>query len=473
MPTTSILQQRGYRTRRSDLIVRARADRRYRLGYALGITSFAAALVSVVLAFSVYPSLTIPGPAVALVGDFDTPPTTLQPKNIEMASDVRWGALFAASSDGINLTQQIGGRATGSGTAGRMSATSSPAVSRLNDHGLDSAARTAALEALFDPTVVAVIGHSRSATTEAALDYYLAARFPVLLPIATSTRINLDALGNAIIFRLPPNDALQAEAIAAAAARATEQTRNVDAPILIVYSDDAYGTPLAWAVYRRLLTDAPVLPPVPLDPAGRLPAELLSGRLNPSALVVCGYHQQAILAAAWFRTFSRSPLLLSDGAVNPAIFDYASPFLWQNAHFFFPEMNTAVSPDQFESALTSWIRDSPEPIPQDLPERLRRLPSYFYYGVDSMLLLSSAISHVWTARTPERKFPIVGWPQANAVRVGNLLTKGFRAGPVVGLAGTYVYLGPGERSDARFVQYHYVPATPVSPSAEAHLEKDH
>ncbi len=81
------------------------------------------------------------------------------------------------------------------------------------DSDTTETAKETASELRDDPTVLAVVGHSRSGTTLAALPLYAQAGIPVIMPAATSPDILVgpnDSSGNSQrfsnAFRLPPND---------------------------------------------------------------------------------------------------------------------------------------------------------------------------------------------------------------------------------------------------------------------------
>lgn len=71
----------------------------------------------------------------------------------------------------------------------------------LDDRGVEAEARKRAQRLQFDPSLLAVIGHSSSGTTAAAATSYEEAGIPLLMPIATSPSVR-----SRTAFRLPLDD---------------------------------------------------------------------------------------------------------------------------------------------------------------------------------------------------------------------------------------------------------------------------
>jgi branched-chain amino acid transport system substrate-binding protein len=96
-----------------------------------------------------------------------------------------------------------------------------------------------------DPSILAVIGHSNSATSLAAAKIYNARGLPQIAPVATSP---LFALAGPYSFRLVPDDRLQAEFMA-------QQVKENPAVrrVAILYVNDDYGRGLYGELRQRLV----------------------------------------------------------------------------------------------------------------------------------------------------------------------------------------------------------------------------
>jgi branched-chain amino acid transport system substrate-binding protein len=96
-----------------------------------------------------------------------------------------------------------------------------------------------------DPSILAVIGHSNSATSLAAAQIYNAQGLPQIAPVATSP---LFALAGRYSFRLVPDDRLQAKFMAERALEDPAVRR-----VAILYVNDDYGRGLYGELRRRLV----------------------------------------------------------------------------------------------------------------------------------------------------------------------------------------------------------------------------
>lgn len=119
----------------------------------------------------------------------------------------------------------------------------------INDKGNDRLARRHALEAIANPNVLAVVGHSTSGTTGAAIDLYGPQAMPLFLPVATSPDLTAvsKSRGWTNLFRLVPKDDLQASTIAEFC------TNYLAARRVIVLNDDSrYGATLGESLLSAL-----------------------------------------------------------------------------------------------------------------------------------------------------------------------------------------------------------------------------
>ena len=119
----------------------------------------------------------------------------------------------------------------------------------INDKGNDQLARRYALEAIANPNVLAVVGHSTSGTTGAAIDLYGPQSMPLFMPVATNPDLTAasKSRGWTNLFRLVPKDDLQASTIAEFC------TNTLAAKRVIVLNDETlYGTTLGESLLSAL-----------------------------------------------------------------------------------------------------------------------------------------------------------------------------------------------------------------------------
>lgn len=119
----------------------------------------------------------------------------------------------------------------------------------INDKGNDRLARRYALEAIANPSVLAVVGHSTSGTTGAAIDLYGPQAMPLFMPVATNPDLTAasKSRGWTNLFRLVPKDDLQASTI-------SDFCKNkLGAKRVIVLNDETrYGTTLGESLLSAL-----------------------------------------------------------------------------------------------------------------------------------------------------------------------------------------------------------------------------
>jgi branched-chain amino acid transport system substrate-binding protein len=87
-------------------------------------------------------------------------------------------------------------------------------ISKSPDQGKEEIVEFTALQAVADPNVIAVIGHSSSGDTKKALEVYKAYEMPILMPVATNPELTSEQNGSHNVYRLVPKDTLQASTIA-------------------------------------------------------------------------------------------------------------------------------------------------------------------------------------------------------------------------------------------------------------------
>jgi branched-chain amino acid transport system substrate-binding protein len=98
-------------------------------------------------------------------------------------------------------------------------------ITRSPDQGNDYMSEAVALKAVSDPSVIAVIGHSSSGNTAAALKVYRAYKMPILMPVATRPDLTAEPNGPRNVYRLVPKDNLQASTIASFCAQKLQKFR--------------------------------------------------------------------------------------------------------------------------------------------------------------------------------------------------------------------------------------------------------
>ena len=114
-------------------------------------------------------------------------------------------------------------------------------LERFDDGGDQDQARRFAATISADPRYLAVIGHATSGTTRAAIPEYTSKRLPLLMPIATAPGV-LEENGTASradnLFRLPPDDRIQASAIAQVIADHRDRASQARSPFKVFFVGD-------------------------------------------------------------------------------------------------------------------------------------------------------------------------------------------------------------------------------------------
>ena len=131
-----------------------------------------------------------------------------------------------------------------------------------DDKGNPELSRQIALELVANPNIVAVVGHSTSATTQAAQDVYTLYGMPLLVPIATYsslTETSPRVIKNAV--RLVPSNQQQAALIAEVIDRIitpkmqiTDSLGQTTSAVLVYYEPSEYGNDLGTRIVKALWT---------------------------------------------------------------------------------------------------------------------------------------------------------------------------------------------------------------------------
>lgn len=210
-----------------------------------------------------------------------------------------------------------------------------------DDKGDPATASRIALAMVADPNVVAVVGHSTSATTRSAQAVYINYGMPLLAPIATYSDLT-KSLRNTVadnVVRLVPSNAQQAGVIADFLARVArdstlEQRDSTRAfsPVLLYYEPSEYGRDLATRIEESLWNKG-------IHVRRRSALRIVYGEIDMSqaradlrdysdigAIVFVGYYHQA---SQFVREISSArpslPIILTDGAKDDKLFERLGP----------------------------------------------------------------------------------------------------------------------------------------------------
>lgn len=119
------------------------------------------------------------------------------------------------------------------------------ALEVLDDAADPRQAVTVAQRILADSTIAGIVGHMNSGTTKPASAHYGPAGIPVVMPVPTNPEITQQGYRN--LFRIPPTDFQQGEAVADYALNRAGKRR-----FAIIHDNTDYGRPLAEVVRRRI-----------------------------------------------------------------------------------------------------------------------------------------------------------------------------------------------------------------------------
>lgn len=399
-------------------LVASRKRHLYRIGYVLMAITGSTLMAGLALAWWSDFHAASATPRVAVVGDYRSLSDQMSlSSNIAMGRDVRKGAeaVFACATGRVKPSLFQAGTWPGEKTLANMQRMSGTRISLrfFDDHGDPDRARAVAMAAIFDPAIIGVIGHSRSETTRRAAPYYERAGMALLMPIATTTLVpsctprSEKLLG----FRLPPSDSVQANLIASDVKDYYKaNSRIAKKPCLILFTDDAYGRPLAHDIYKSLLDECPCMPPLPLEINPGTIDDLWRMRSDIGALVLCCYHREAAMVVAVNRLPSspepstrpaeatvpdadastgEPPIFMTDGCVDAALIPLVSKFAWKSIYFYFPSMLTRSQ----QMGLNTWI-DNYQRFSANSVQGLTMYPSYSVYGCDAMIIMLQAINNI-------------------------------------------------------------------------------
>lgn len=312
-----------------------------------------------------------------------------------------------------------------------------------DDFGNDKRAAKIARELRGDPSVLAVIGHTASGTSQAAAHIYDGAGIPLLMPIATSPdvmfppgREGLDEHRLKRVFRLPPaDDRVQAPAVAWLV------TRELEGRKVFVIGDtspgaEPYSRPLCENVGRLLDGTTTVHPRHWVD--GNHDDMASAARKvrgwRADTVVFCGYTSTALQLLQRLREQyasmlpqSRPVLVFTDGVLDESL--DASGF---RALLTFPLPTLETIKDRDEARRLSSLLGKGD------------IESYEIYAYDAMIILRAAIIKCQAEGTLGRA--------CITRNIGN--TQGLR-----GVAFSYTFLG-GENIESSYHVYEYAGAEP-------------
>jgi branched-chain amino acid transport system substrate-binding protein len=132
-------------------------------------------------------------------------------KNLIVVVAADYGSRYAAIGNSVLFGAEYGYRKAGSGS---LPNDFTLKIQSLSDQGDPKNAEKVALQAVSRPEVIAVIGHSSSGETEAALKVYTPYEMPIFLPVATKPSLTSEQNGVHNVYRLVPQDNLQASTVA-------------------------------------------------------------------------------------------------------------------------------------------------------------------------------------------------------------------------------------------------------------------
>jgi ABC-type branched-subunit amino acid transport system substrate-binding protein len=169
--------------------------------------------------------------------------------------------------------------------------------------------------------VLAVIGHSDSDATNAALSIYGPQCMPFFIPLATVPDIMTRAFENrwSSVYRLIPNDNIQAHSIV----EFCQGKLNVQKAIVIIHEDNAYGRRLA-ALIRKELADAELGASVhvyTLGDTSTLPVDTITGH-DPGLVVCVGYTSRTCALMRDLRKAYDQPILMTEGFFKREFLSY-------------------------------------------------------------------------------------------------------------------------------------------------------
>ncbi|MHB1096428.1 MAG: branched-chain amino acid ABC transporter substrate-binding protein [Gemmatimonadaceae bacterium] len=183
-------------------------------------------------------------------------------------------------------------------------------------------AMAVAQKLLADASIVGIVGHMNSGTTKAASGVYGPSGIPVVMPVPTNPEITEQGYTN--LFRLPPTDFQQGEAVADFAINRAGKRR-----FAIIHDKTDYGQPLAEVVRKRVLAaGAAVVAFEGISEGDKdFRAVLTKIRsLRPDALFFGGiYNEGALVARQAIELDLHTQFLAADGAFGEKFLELGGP----------------------------------------------------------------------------------------------------------------------------------------------------
>ncbi|MBI2381683.1 MAG: ABC transporter substrate-binding protein [Gammaproteobacteria bacterium] len=192
----------------------------------------------------------------------------------------------------------------------------------------NAATVVAAVDALADEGVVAVIGPSTSGEVLLMKDRLVARNLPLISPAATSPALSSLA-DNGTIWRTPPSDAFQGGFLAGQIQKSGVKT------LAVIYRDDTYGRGLAGTLVERYQAlGGRVLNQIAYPPSQssgfEAPVSALLASGVPEGIVIVGFNFDSanILIALSTHSLQPFPALFGvDGNRNPPFLDNSPPLV--------------------------------------------------------------------------------------------------------------------------------------------------
>lgn len=255
-------------------------------------------------------------------------------------------------------------------------------IEYFDDGGLEREAEKYADELAENARVISILGHGTSGTTRVAAPFYARAQIPLLMPVATSpSACRLSNFSAGACLRLPPDDSVQAKAVAHA-------VRKLGKEHAFLVQDGSSGA-ADYSAYLseqvRTLVEIPDTRYARLGEPGEAAywATAQNVRDNADLIIFVGYSSSVRRFLDNLRTVfadvpqaQRPPLLLTDGCfsglLDPSGFDVFLTFPYR------PEPNSKMVLGSEAATLATIVDDT-------------RVRSYQAAGYDAVLVLASAL----------------------------------------------------------------------------------
>jgi branched-chain amino acid transport system substrate-binding protein len=230
-------------------------------------------------------------------------------------------------------------------------------IQQLPDQADPIIAEKVALRAVSQPDVVAVIGHSNSGQTEAALKVYTPYKMPIFMPVATKSSLTSEQNTASNVYRLVPQDNLQASTLAKFILakflsvkpdtskkidNKSENFKNKNNPqtlhrVAIIDDGSIYAISMSKSL-RESLSNEGIIPSI-IDGGesnNQLNTDLTSNpnivikrwsklvkSFDPNTVIFVGYSKEGGQLINQFRSDGlKQPIILTDGCFPKEIFDY-------------------------------------------------------------------------------------------------------------------------------------------------------